>query len=94
MSQEGGQNYTPIPLTTGSIFHAETQTGPTSLRVRLQTRGADSDRVWETVQAGIKRLLAEHGLDHVAVERAEESPEQSKGGKFRQVLPLVDSARS
>jgi DNA mismatch endonuclease (patch repair protein) len=25
MSQEGGQNYTPIPLTTGSIFHAETQ---------------------------------------------------------------------
>ncbi|MEW6257020.1 MAG: hypothetical protein AB1592_13790, partial [Pseudomonadota bacterium] len=26
MSQEEGQNYTPIPLTTGSIFHAETQT--------------------------------------------------------------------
>lgn len=99
---DGGDRVTIAPLafstvadrTPGLQMFQIVQTGPTSLRVRLQTRGADSDRVWETVQAGIKRLLAEHGLDHVAVERAEESPEQSKGGKFRQVLPLVDSARS
>ena len=70
------------------------QTSPTSLRVRLQSHGTDLDRVWEAVQAGIGRLLAEHGLDHVALERAAEPPEQSKGGKFRQVIPLPDKTRS
>ncbi len=69
-------------------------TAPRSLRVRLQTQGADSDRVWATVRTEIKRLFAEHGLDHVALERAEEPPEQSKGGKFRQVIPLSEKARS
>jgi phenylacetate-CoA ligase len=70
------------------------QTAPTRLRVHLQTHGADSNRVWVTVQAEMKRLFAEHGLDHVALERAEEPPEQSKGGKFRQVIPLSDRPRS
>lgn len=70
------------------------QTAPTSLRVRLQIQDADSDRVWATMQTEIKRLFAEHGLDHVALERAEEPPEQSKGGKFRQVIPLAEKARS
>lgn len=66
------------------------QTAPTNLRVRLKIHGADSDRVWETVLAGIKRLLVDHGLDQVTLERAAEPPEQSKGGKIRQVIPLVD----
>jgi phenylacetate-coenzyme A ligase PaaK-like adenylate-forming protein len=69
------------------------QTAPMSLRVRLQTHHADSDRVWDTVQTGIERLLAEHGLNHVVLERADEPPERSKGGKFRQVIPLSDRAR-
>jgi phenylacetate-CoA ligase len=62
--------------------------------VRLQTHGADTQRVWETVQTEIKCLLAEHGLEHVDLERADEPPEQSKGGKFRQVLPFAESTRS
>jgi len=70
------------------------QTGPTSLRMRLQTQDGDSDRVWATVQTEMKRLFAEHGLYHVALERAEEPPEQSKGGKFRQVIPLAEKGRS
>ena len=40
------------------------------------------------------RLLAEHGLEHVSLERAPEPPEQSKGGKFRQVVPLKDGTHS
>ena len=36
----------------------------------------------------ITRLLAKHRLDHVTVERAEESPEQSPGGKYREVIPM------
>ena len=98
----GGDRVTIAPLafatladrTPGLQMFQIVQTAPASLRVRLQTHGADSDRVWETVQAGIKHLLAEHGLDQVALERAEEPPEQSKGGKVRQVVPLVDDAQS
>jgi hypothetical protein len=33
-------------------------------------------------------MLAEHDLSHVTIERASEPPEQSSGGKFRQVIPL------
>ena len=37
------------------------------------------------------RLLAEHGLEQVvAVERDDQPPEKTKGGKFRAVVPLED----
>lgn len=65
------------------------QTTPTSLRVRLRpATGTDPARVWQAVRTEITRLLAEHKLEHVAVERAEEPPEQSPGGKYRTVIPL------
>jgi phenylacetate-coenzyme A ligase PaaK-like adenylate-forming protein len=65
------------------------QTTPTTLRVRSRyAAGADPDKVWQAVHAEITRLLAEHRLAHVAVERAEEPPEQSAGGKYRTVIPL------
>lgn len=65
------------------------QTTPTNLRVRLLlVAGTDADRVWQTVQGEITRLLAEHGLEQVTVERAGEPPEQSRGGKYRTVIPL------
>lgn len=38
--------------------------------------------------SGIMRLLGEHGLDRVTVERAAEPPEQSCGGKYREIIPL------
>jgi len=51
--------------------------------------GADPDGVWKATRAEITRLLGEHSLDHVTVERAAEPPEQSPGGKYRQVVPLA-----
>ncbi len=65
------------------------QTTPTNLRVRLRpAAGADSNLVWQAIHTEITHLLIEHKLGHVTVERAEEPPEQSPGGKFRKVIPL------
>ena len=65
------------------------QNAPTRLRVRLRPApGADPDSVWRTVHSELAHLLAAHELDHVTIERAEEPPEQSPGGKYRQVVPL------
>lgn len=65
------------------------QTTPTNLRVRLRlAAGADLDQVWQAVQTDITRVLAEHKLGHVTVERAEEPPERSLGGKYRTIVPL------
>lgn len=99
---DGGDRVTIAPLafstvaerTPGLQMFQIVQTAPTNLRVRLQIHGADTQRVWESVQAGVKRLLAEHGLEHVDLERADELPEQSEGGKFRQVIPLMERTRS
>lgn len=66
------------------------QTTPTSLRVRLrQVSAADPERLWQAVHAEITRLLTAHKLGHVTVERAEEPPEQSPGGKYRTLIPLA-----
>ena len=51
--------------------------------------GADSDTVWRAVRAEVTRVLAERGLRHVTVERGDEVPEQSAGGKYRQIIPLM-----
>jgi hypothetical protein len=70
------------------------QTAPTSLRVRLRlAAGADPDHVWQGVRSQISRVLEEHGLAHVTIERAEEPPEQSAGGKYREVIPLTATSR-
>lgn len=66
------------------------QATPTSLRIRRQTAsGADPNSVWDAVHAEITRMLAEHKLAHVQVERAEEAPQQSSGGKYRAIIPLT-----
>jgi phenylacetate-coenzyme A ligase PaaK-like adenylate-forming protein len=68
------------------------QTAPDCLRVRFMPEpGADHDAIWEKAQAELKRVIADHELDHVAIERADEPPEQTTGGKFRQVIPLSDA---
>lgn len=57
------------------------------MRLRFAA-AADSDRVWRSVDAEIRRVLDQHGLTHVRVERAKEPPEQAAGGKYRAVIPL------
>jgi phenylacetate-CoA ligase len=95
-STEGGERVAIPPLAFGLLgdrpgieLFQIVQGSSTSLRVRLRTAaGADPEAVWQTVQADIKRLLAERKLGHVAVARAEEPPEQSPGGKYRAIIPL------
>lgn len=65
------------------------QTTPTTLRVRFRPApNAEADHVWESVQSELRRLLEASQLPQVTVERAEEPPEQSVGGKYRTVIPL------
>lgn len=94
-SRENGEQVSIPPLAL-EIDHPAVelfqvvQTSPTSLRVRLlPAAGADPERAWQAVHSEITRLLTEHQLDHVAVERADEPPEQSRGGKYRTVVPLT-----
>ena len=69
------------------------QTTPAILRGRVQpAAGADPDRVWQAVHAEIARVLEQHGLGDVTVERAEEPPAQSPGGKYRAVIPLASAS--
>lgn len=68
------------------------QTSATNLRVRLlPTAGADADRVWRDAHSEIVRLLSEHRLEHVTVERALEPPQQGRGGKYRTVIPYAQA---
>ena len=65
------------------------QTAPDAMRVRLRlAAAADPDRVWQSVQTEIRRVLDQHGLADVRVERADEPPEQAAGGKYRAVIPF------
>jgi phenylacetate-CoA ligase len=78
-----------MDCTAGIELWQIVQTAPTELRVRLRVAaGADHKQVWQTVHTEVTRLLADHGLDQITLERAAESPEQSTGGKYREVIPL------
>ncbi|MFI9152573.1 phenylacetate--CoA ligase family protein [Streptomyces sp. NPDC053367] len=64
------------------------QTAPARVRVRIwSAAGADRDRQWTAVHQAMVALLTAHGADRVSVERADEPPEQSPGGKYRVVIP-------
>lgn len=63
------------------------QTAPGTLRVRLRA-SAEPDQVWRTVHDRITRLLADHGVAGIALERADEPPRREPGGKFRRIVPL------
>ena len=94
--QDGGRVSIPALMfevvdAAGIALFQIVQTAPARLRVRLRpAEGADPDRVWQAVHAEIARTLAERKLGHVTVERAEEPPEQSRGGKHRTVIPLSE----
>ncbi|MFH8349571.1 phenylacetate--CoA ligase family protein [Streptomyces sp. NPDC018045] len=75
------------------LFQVE-QTAPATLRVRLlPTAGADPARVWRTAHQELTRLLADNKLDHVTVQRADEPPQQTAGGKYRTVIPFDRSSQ-
>lgn len=66
------------------------QSEPTTVRVRLRvTPGADPEGVSKALSGRIERLLADHNLGNVEVIRDEEPPQQTSGGKFREVIPLA-----
>lgn len=97
LQTEQGERITIPPLLFGtSVYDIAgieqfqiVQTAPTVLRVRLRlSAGVDQEHVWQVLHTKLTRLLAEHKLGHVTVERAEELPEQSPGGKYREVIPL------
>jgi phenylacetate-CoA ligase len=65
------------------------QTTPATLRVRVRPAdGFDPDHVWHVVRGELTRLLTEHKVEHVTLERAEEPPEPAPSGKYRRVVPL------
>lgn len=66
------------------------QSGPASLRVRLQLGpDARTDAVWQDVTSKLAGFLAGQGLANVELVRAEEAPEQTgASGKFHQVIAL------
>ena len=66
------------------------QTTPTGLRVRVRAEpGSEASRVAHAVNTELRRLLRAHGLEDVSIVPADEPPEQSAGGKFRQITPLA-----
>lgn len=66
------------------------QTTPTTVRLRLRpTAGADPEQVWKALHRQIEGLLADHGQGGVTVERADDPPEQTAGGKYRTAIPLA-----
>lgn len=65
------------------------QTSPTNLRVSLKlSAGAEPELVWQKVLAELTGVLKENRLDNITLEQAEELPEQTSGGKYREVIPL------
>lgn len=101
-ASSGGRRSVP-PLTFGSVLDTLAgveqaqivQTAHERLRIRLRlASAADSERVWSEAVTGVERLLRHHGLRNVAVERGDEMPEQSPGGKYREVIPLSDNTNA
>lgn len=70
------------------------QTGPSTIRVRLElAAAADEAAVWPAVAANLSDYLAPQGLANVDIVRASEPPEQSaRFGKFRQVIAVPRAA--
>jgi phenylacetate-coenzyme A ligase PaaK-like adenylate-forming protein len=65
------------------------QTEPDQVRVRLRfEKAGDKRAIVGKVQHAIEELFNERKLSHVSIVIGDESPEQSVGGKFREVIPL------
>lgn len=79
----------PIEAVRGVTLFQLVQTVPTKLEMRLRIAPtADEEAVWRDAEAGLRKVLAEHGVEQVEIERGGQPPEQGRGGKFREVIPL------
>ncbi|MFZ2116016.1 MAG: hypothetical protein WCB73_21740 [Pseudonocardiaceae bacterium] len=79
-----------VELAAGVELFQIIQTTPSTLIVRLQLGApADPDHVWYDVQAKLARMLYDHGLSNVVIDRGTEPPELSPGGKLRPIIPFV-----
>ena len=93
-TRDGGRvDIPPLALEVDHIDGVErfqiVQRAPDVLRVRLHfAANADTDRIWQIVHSEMSHLLKSRGLDQVMIEKADEGPQQSAGGKFRTVIPL------
>jgi phenylacetate-coenzyme A ligase PaaK-like adenylate-forming protein len=94
---ERGEHVSIAPLVFGSLIDSLpgialfqiVQTTPTNLRLRLRyAADTDPDHVWQQVQTEVTRVLTEYKAGHITLERAEEPPQQSPGGKYRSIIPL------
>ena len=74
----------PVP---GVDLYQVVQTAPDVLRVRLKFSG-DANQIWPRVEDDMRTLLKRHGLDHVRIERGDEPPEITQGGKVRPIIPF------
>ncbi|RVO59201.1 phenylacetate--CoA ligase family protein [Sinorhizobium meliloti] len=84
-----------IEAVRGITLFQLAQTAPATLEIRLQIAPtANADTVWREAEAGLRKVLAEHGLENVVVERGGKPPEQGRGGKFREVIPLKEGTHS
>jgi phenylacetate-coenzyme A ligase PaaK-like adenylate-forming protein len=91
-----GLTVSVLPLAIGSVIDETpgvhrsqlVQTGPTSLRLRLDlTAGSTAEQVWDSACANLAEYFAAQGLSGVEIIRAAEAPETSvTSGKFRQVI--------
>jgi phenylacetate-coenzyme A ligase PaaK-like adenylate-forming protein len=72
------------------------QTGPTTIRIRLNlSAGMDVEKTWRDAMAKLSAYLVEQDLGNVELIRAKEPPQQkARFGKFRQVIArLPDTPR-
>lgn len=90
---------TPLVLSTlivhipGIDLFQIVQTTPTHLRIHLRyVTGTDPAHVWQEVQGTLAHFLANQQLVHVTLEQATEPPQQSAGGKYREVIPLKEGS--
>lgn len=84
-----------IEAVRGITLFQLAQTAPATLEMRLQIAPtANADTVWREAEAGLRKVLAEHRLENVVVERGGKPPEQGRGGKFREVIPLKEGTHS
>lgn len=93
--QDGGALVQVLPMALATVIETTPgvrryqliQTGPKTLRVRLEVRtDAGAPSVWRSVTANLQNFLASQGVSGVTINKAEEKPYRDpRTGKFRQV---------